>query len=100
MKISEVQIVVVKPANGLVGFASCVIDEQLYISSLGIHQLRDGTGYRITYPTKQLGNRQINYYHPITKVVGKLIESAIVEKCIIWKKVMSKMIDTVKLLNK
>lgn len=81
MKISEVQIIPVKPSNGLVGFASCVIDGCLYIGSLGIHQLRDCTGYRITYPTKQLGSRNLNYYHPISKQAGKLIEEAITKKC-------------------
>lgn len=81
MKISEVQIIPVKPANGLVGFASCVIDKSLYIGSLGIHQLIDGSGYRITYPTKLLGSRQLNYYYPISKEAGRLIEEAITNKC-------------------
>ncbi len=81
MKISEVQIIPVKPTNGLVGFASCVVDKSLYIGSLGIHQLIDGSGYRITYPTKLLGSRQLNYYYPISKEAGKLIEQTITKKC-------------------
>lgn len=82
MKVSEVNIVPVKPANGLVAFASCVVDSQLYLGSLGVHQLINGAGYRITYPTKRIGPRQLNYYHPVTKEAGRLIEQAIVAKCI------------------
>lgn len=81
MVVSEVNITPVKPTDGLVAFASCVIDGQLYLGSLGIHQRLDGTGYRITYPTKKVGSRQLNFYHPLTKEAGKLIEQAIVAKC-------------------
>ena len=82
MKVSEVNIVPVKPANGLVAFASCLIDGQLYLGSLGVHQLLNSSGYRITYPTKKIGPRQLSYYHPVTKEAGKLIEQAIVAKCV------------------
>jgi DNA-binding cell septation regulator SpoVG len=82
MVVSEVNITPVKPTDGLIAFASCVIDEQLYIGSLGVHQRLDGTGYRITYPTKKVGSRQLNYYHPITKDAGRVIEQAITAKCV------------------
>lgn len=80
MVVSEVNITPVKPTDGLVAFASCVIDGQLFIGSIGLHSLLDGTGYRIVYPTKKVGNRQINIYHPITKKAGQAIETAIVNK--------------------
>jgi stage V sporulation protein G len=48
MTISEVNITPVKPIDGLVAFASCVIDSQLYVGSIGVHKLLDGSGYRIT----------------------------------------------------
>jgi DNA-binding cell septation regulator SpoVG len=82
MVVSEVNITPVKPTDGLIAFASCVIDEQLYIGSLGVHQRLDGTGYRITYPTKKVGSRQLNYYHPVTKDAGRVIEQAITAKCV------------------
>lgn len=81
MKVSEVNIVPIKPVDGFIGFASCVIDGQLYLGSLGIHRRLDGTGYRITYPTKRIGARELNYYHPITKQAGSAIEEAVVSKC-------------------
>lgn len=82
MVVDEVNITPVKPTDGLVAFANCVIDGQLYIGSLGVHKKLDGTGYRITYPTKKIGLRQLNYLHPVTKDAGKVIEQAIVAKCI------------------
>jgi len=82
MVVSEVSITPVKPTDGLIGFASCVIDGYLYVGSIGIHKLLDGSGYRITYPTKKIGSRQLNYFHPLTKDAGRLIEQAVVAKCV------------------
>jgi len=81
MEVSEVNIVPVKAVDGLVAFASCVVNSQLYLGSLGVHRRLDGSGYRITYPTKRLGARELNYYHPLTKEAGSAIEQAIVAKC-------------------
>ena len=80
MKISEVQIVPVKPSDGLVAFGSIVIDESIYLGSIGIHVRPDGS-YRITYPSKRIGNRELSVYHPINKNAGLLIEKIITEKC-------------------
>ena len=82
MNVSEVNITPVKPTDGLVAFASCVVDNKIYIGSMGVHKLLDGTGYRITYPTKIIGSRQLNYFHPVTQYAGNLIEQAIIAKCI------------------
>ena len=80
MTISEVQITPIKPVDGLVAFASCVINGQLYLGSLGIHTRLDGAGYRITYPTKSSGGRDFNIYHPIRKEVSEAIERAVLQK--------------------
>lgn len=82
MVVSEVNITPTKPANGLVAFASCVIDRQMYIGSLGVHKRLDGTGYHITYPTKKVGSQQLNYFHPVNKDAGRIIEQAVVAKCV------------------
>ncbi len=82
MKVSEVHITPVKPSQGLVAFASCIIDGQLFLGSLGVYQRLDGTGYRITYPTKIIGSRQLNYFNPITRDAGYSIETAVTEKCV------------------
>ncbi|MGP8321200.1 MAG: hypothetical protein ACT6FE_02585 [Methanosarcinaceae archaeon] len=39
MKITEIQIVPIKANNGLVAFASVVLNNQLYLGSIGIHKI-------------------------------------------------------------
>jgi len=79
-KISEVQIIPIKPNNGLIGFVSLVLDNKLYLSSIGLHKKLDGSGYRITYPTKKVGQKNLNIYHPINSEVGKVIERSVLNK--------------------
>ena len=78
-KISEVQIVPVKPTNGLVGFASFVLDDKFYMSSIGI-MTRPYGGYRLLYPTKLVGSRQMNIYYPIDKEIATLIETEVIKQ--------------------
>jgi len=80
MKITEVQITPIKSKDGLVAFASVVADSSLYLGSMGVYTRLDGSGYRITYPTKKIGEKSVNIYHPINKEAGKAIEEAIIEK--------------------
>lgn len=75
--ISEIKIIPLKPKEGLVALASCVIDGKLYLGSIGIYTKLAG-GYRLTYPNKKLGDRSINIYHPINSATGDCIESAII----------------------
>jgi stage V sporulation protein G len=79
--ISEVNITPIKPINGLVAFASVVLDNNLYLGSIAVHKRRDASGYRITYPTKKIGEHQLSIYHPINQEMGRLIECAIVTRC-------------------
>jgi len=79
-KVTEIQINPIKPNNGLIAFASIVLENKLYLSSIGLHRKLDGSGYRITYPTKMVGNKNMNIFHPINKEVGLEIEKAILEK--------------------
>ena len=79
-KISEIQILPIKPNNGLVAFASVIFDDCLYLGSIGIHKRLNGQGYRITYPTKKVACKDLNLYHPINREVSQAIEQAITEK--------------------
>jgi len=47
---------------------------------VGVYTRLNGSGYRITYPTKKIGNRDINIYHPINRETSKAIEEAIISK--------------------
>jgi DNA-binding cell septation regulator SpoVG len=80
MKISEVNITPIKPQDGLIAFASLVLDDCLYLGSIGVYARLDGTGYRLTYPTKKIGDKGLNIYHPINKLLAKEIEKAVLNK--------------------
>jgi stage V sporulation protein G len=86
LKLSEIQIIPIKPQNGLVGFASFVLDNNLYLGSIGIMTRPQG-GYRLTYPTKTVGARDINIYHPINKPFAEEIEKEVLKEL---EKVMNK----------
>jgi len=77
--VSEITIIPIKPKNGLVALASCVVDDKLYLGSIGIYTKLKG-GYRLTYPNKKVGENAINLYHPITRECGDNIEQAIIDK--------------------
>lgn len=79
MQISEVQIIPVKPQDGLIAFASCVLDERYYLGSIAVFTKLSG-GYRLVYPTKKIGERHIHFHHPISREAGETIEDAILSK--------------------
>lgn len=87
MQVTEVDIAFVKPKDGLIAFASVVLDDQFYLGSIAVHRKLLGTGYRLTYPTRKVGDAQFNIFHPIRKAIGLAIEHAIFEKL---KDVLSK----------
>jgi stage V sporulation protein G len=80
MQVTEVDIAFVKPKDGLLAFASVVLDDQLYLGSIAIHRKLVGSGYRLTYPTRKVGEAQFNIFHPIRRPLAAAIEQAILEK--------------------
>jgi len=78
-KLTEIQIIPIKPQNGLVAFVSFVLDGSLYLGSIGIVTRPQG-GYRLTYPTKTVGTRDMNIYHPINKSFAETIEKEVLKK--------------------
>src|SRR5438552_2325163 len=78
-KISEIQIIPIKPQEGLVAFASFVLDNNLYLGSIGILTRPEG-GYRLVYPTKKLGIKSLNIFHPINKQFAESIEKEVIAK--------------------
>jgi len=89
LKISEVQIIPIKPKDGLVAFASCVINDYLYLGNIAIYTSPSRPeGYRLVYPSKILPNgKEVNCAHPINKKAGELISSKIIGK---YKEILSK----------
>jgi len=79
-QISDIRITPVKPIDGLVAFASLVINESLHLGSIAIHRKLDGSGYRLTYPTKKVGMADRTIYHPLTPDLSRAIEQALFDE--------------------
>ena len=77
MGITKIELLPIKPQNGLIAFASVEIDDQFYVGSIGVHRKRDGAGYRITYPTRKVGEHNLTICHPTEPRLSKEIEQAI-----------------------
>lgn len=78
-KITEVTIMPVRPQKGLVAIASCLLDEKVYLGSIGIYT-KLGGGYRLSYPTKKVGANKWDIFRPINNEAGNAIEKAILEE--------------------
>ena len=80
LKISEIEVIPVKPSAGLIGFASFVLENKYYVSSVAIYTRLNNFGYRLVYPTKKVGDKNINIFHPVNSEVGTKIEEVINKK--------------------
>ena len=76
METKEIQIIPIKPRDGLVAFSSIIFESSLYLGSIGVHTHLNGGEYRITIP--KIGERDMNIYHLINKETNKAIEKAII----------------------
>jgi stage V sporulation protein G len=78
-KVTEIQIIPIKPKDGLVAFANLIYDHAFYFSSIGIYTRPQG-GYRLTYPTRKSSSSSVSLFHPINKQVANQIETAVIKK--------------------
>ena len=78
-RVSEIQIVPVRPKDGVVGFASFVLNDSLYLGSIAI-MTRPGGGYRLLYPTKRVIDSSISIFHPISRTFAGVIQDAVIGK--------------------
>lgn len=77
--IDKVEIVPIQPKNGLVAFASFTFQKAIRCTSVTIHTRPEG-GFRLLYPTKNVGGRDFGVFYPINREVGKAIENEVVKK--------------------
>lgn len=77
MKITKLEINLIKPNQGLIGFANIIFEDQLFVGSIGIHFKLNGEGYRLTYPTRKIGNQNVTIFHPVKPELSRIIEEAI-----------------------
>ena len=80
VKITEIEIIPIKPKDGLIGFASFVLDDKYYVNSVAIRTRLNSSSYRLVYPSKKVGEKNINIFHPIDSITGRVIEEAVSEK--------------------
>lgn len=80
LNISEINIELVKPQNGLIGFASFVLNNSIYMGGIGILRRLNDDSYRMVYPSRKVGEKNFNVYYPISKKAGARIEKAISDK--------------------
>ena len=88
LEIAEIEIIPVKPHNGLLAFCSFVLNNQFYIGDIAIYSRLNQEGYRLVYPMKVLVNgAKVNCFHPISKEAGEAIEKTIIG---VYEKLMKK----------
>lgn len=73
--VSEINLVPIKPRFGHIAFASFVLFDMLYISSVAVYT-RPGGGIRLVYPRK----KNLDVCHPIKQELGAAIEEAILSE--------------------
>ena len=80
--IKEIQIIPIRAKDGLVAFASAVINNQFYIGNLAIYtSLSSPDGFRLVYPSKTLSNgTKLDIVYPINQETGSVIQKRIVEE--------------------
>lgn len=79
IEISEVNITLIRPNSGHIGFASFLINDSVYCGSIAIYVKKEG-GLRLIYPSKKRKDQNIQVFHPIKKDTALLIEEAIKAK--------------------
>ena len=67
MKISRVRVKKVTPIKNLVGFASAVVDDWLFIGNIAIYtKLGSEKEVRLVFPQKKVKNGSISLFYPIS----------------------------------
>ena len=73
--LSEIQIVPVKPQDGLLAFSSFVLNNSFFVGDVAIYSRLNEPGYRLVYPLRVLKNgAKIQCFHPINKEAARAIE--------------------------
>jgi len=82
LTVSEIQIIPVKPREGLVAFCSFVLNGSFYCGDIRIFTKLDEPGYRLSYPFKILGTtgRKIYICHPLNSETEKSISDQVITK--------------------
>jgi len=77
IKISRIEIVPIPPRNGLVAFASFIINDCYFCGNVAIYTSpSQPEGFRLVYPTKM----GMSCFHPIKREVGEMIQRKVISR--------------------
>ena len=81
LKVTEVKIRLVdKSEDGLIGWASCVINDSLYLNNIAIRYSKDGRVI-LTFPAKKSkSSLKYFYFNPISHDAARILKQAILDK--------------------
>jgi len=81
MNITRSVIRKILPTNdGLVGFASFVLDDCLFLNNVAIFTRLGHKSYRLSFPEKTVKDKLISYFHPLTREFYFQLEDEINKK--------------------
>ena len=81
MVITKIKIKKITPDKGLVGFASCVVNNELFLGDIAIYtRLGETERMRVVFPRKKVKYEQVSVFHPMTAEAYYALEQAITEK--------------------
>ena len=66
MQITKVQVRKIVPKDGLVGFASFVIEDSLYVGNIGVFSRLNKDNFRLIFPEKKVNDKKIPIFYPLT----------------------------------
>ncbi len=78
IKLTEIEIVPVRPNKGLVAFASFILNDSFFVGDAAIYTRIDQPGYRLVYPVRYLvTGLRVHCFKPIHKPVADEIENQV-----------------------
>ena len=81
IKVSEVRVRLMdRSEDGLIGWASCVVNDSIYLNNIAIRLGKDSRVV-LTYPaTKSRGDSRYFHFNPISQEAAQVLEAAILDK--------------------
>lgn len=77
IKVSKIEIVPIPPKNGLVAFASFLINDCFFIGNVAIYSSPScPNGFRLVFPTKA----GVSCFHPVNRAVGMKIQNQVISR--------------------
>lgn len=80
LNISKIKIKKIIPNEGHVGFASCVIDDWLFLANIAIFTRLNQDNIRLVFPEKKINNRRISLFYPLDSNSYFELENIIFDK--------------------